>query len=228
RSGSGGTVLGAIRQTLANTHYRWLLAVFVPSGIAAAVPSTLVLFFIEDVLEAPADAGLFLVVYFVSGAAGMPLWVWLSRRIGKKSAWLLGMLMAVVAFAWAFGLAAGDVIAFAVICVLSGLALGADLALPPSILADVIDRDREAAGVRREGAYFGIWTLVSKANLALAAGIALPLLAMLGYEPGAPGAERSLALIYCLLPCVFKLASAALLWVAPLGAPAGGLELQGD
>lgn len=228
RSGSGGTVLGAIRQTLANTHYRWLLAVFVPSGIAAAVPSTLVLFFIEDVLAAPADSGLFLVVYFVSGAAGMPLWVWLSRRIGKKNAWLLGMLMAVVAFAWAFGLAAGDVIAFAVICVLSGLALGADLALPPSILADVIDRDREAAGVRREGAYFGIWTLVSKANLALAAGIALPLLAMLGYEPGAPGAERSLALIYCLLPCVFKLASAALLWVAPLGVPAGRLELQGD
>ena len=207
-------VIVSLKRALANRSYAWLLAVFVPSGIAAAIPSTLVLFFIEDVLDAPGSAGLFLVLYFVSGAAGMPFWVWLSRRVGKKYAWLVGMIFAVVAFAWAFGLGAGDVAAFAAICILSGLALGADLALPPSLLADVIDED--AAGGSKEGAYFGVWALATKLNLALAAGIALPLLDWLGYEPGVAGAERSLSIAYAILPCVFKLLSAAILWASPL------------
>lgn len=185
---ASGGVLAALGRAAANRGYRWLLAVFVPSGIAAAIPATLVLFFIDDVLEAPGAAGLFLVLYFVSGAAGMPFWVWLARRIGKKNAWLVGMLFAVAAFVWAFGLGRGDVVAFAAVCVLSGLALGADLALPPSLLADVIDDGATASGARDEGAYFGVWALATKANLALA---------------------------YALVPCAFKLVSAAILWRAP-------------
>ena len=69
-------------------------------------------------------------------------------------------------------LGAGDTTAFTVICVLSGIALGADLALPPSLLADVIGR---RGRMEATGSYFGLWTLATKLNLALAAGIALPL-----------------------------------------------------
>ena len=108
----------------------------------------------------------------------MPLWVWLARRIGKERAWLVSMGLSVAAFCWAFLLGQGDAAAFAAVCAMSGLALGADLALPPSILADVIDRGRRGAGaLAGEGSYFGLWNLVTKANLALAAGIALPVLA---------------------------------------------------
>jgi Na+/melibiose symporter-like transporter len=210
----------AVAAPLANPGFRHLLAVFVLSGVAAAVPSTLVLFFIADVLQAPHLSGLFLVLYFVAGAAGIPLWVRLSRRIGKRPAWLAGMLLAVVAFVWAYALGPGDVVAFGAICVLSGVALGADLALPASILADVIDRDRRGAGESSAGSYFGIWNLATKANLAIAAGIALPALAALGYAPGEAGAARALAFVYCVLPCVLKLGSAAVLWLVPVRQPA--------
>ena len=217
---AAGGLSQALAAPLANPGFRHLLAVFVLSGVAAAVPSTLVLFFIADVLQAPHLSGLFLVLYFVAGAAGIPLWVRLSRRIGKRSAWLAGMLLAVVAFVWAYALGPGDVVAFGAICVLSGVALGADLALPASILADVIDRDRRGAGASSAGSYFGIWNLATKANLAIAAGIALPALAALGYAPGEGGAARSLALVYCVLPCALKLGSAAVLWLGPVRRPA--------
>lgn len=210
----------ALAAPLANPGFRHLLAVFVLSGVAAAVPSTLVLFFIADVLQAPHLSGLFLVLYFVAGAAGIPLWVRLSRRIGKRGAWVAGMLLAVVAFVWAYALGPGDVVAFGAICVLSGVALGADLALPASILADVIDRDRRGAEASSAGSYFGIWNLATKANLAIAAGVALPALAALGYAPGEGGAARSLALVYCVLPCLLKLGSAAVLWLVPVRQPA--------
>ena len=199
---------------LADPLFRRLLATFMANGIASAIPATLVLFYIADVLQAEAQQGLFLALYFVAGAAGMPLWVKLSARLGKARAWGMAMVVAIVAFVWAAFLGPGDATAFAAICVLSGLALGADLALPPSLLADVIGRDGR---MHATGAYFGLWTLATKLNLALAAGIALPLLGAFGYSPGTrdPAAIHALALIYAAAPCVLKLgAIGALYWFA--------------
>jgi GPH family glycoside/pentoside/hexuronide:cation symporter len=203
---------------LRHREFRWLLAVLIPSGIAGAIPATLILFFVEDVLGTPRLSGAFLVAYFVAGALSMPGWVAISRRTGKKNAWLLGMLLAVAAFVWAFALGNGDVMPFAIVCVMSGVAYGAELALPPSILADVVDRD--ARERKANGAYFGLWQMIEKLNLAAAAGIALPLVALLGYQPGLGGGTLALSTSYALLPCAIKLVSIAILWAAPLDQPA--------
>jgi Na+/melibiose symporter-like transporter len=66
----------------------------------------------------------------------------------------------------------------------------------------------------RAGACFGWWNFVTKANLALAAGLSLPLLAALGYAPGArdASATAALAVVYAGLPVVLKLGAVALLW----------------
>ncbi len=185
----------------ASRRFRRLLAVFALNGIASAIPATLFLFFVADVLGLEQKSGLFLSVYFVSAALALPLWVRLAAGIGKRRAWLASMLLAITAFVWAYTLGSGDLWAFALISAASGAALGADLALPPALLADAIEADN-AGGA--EGAYFGIWNLVTKLNLALAAGLALPLLEWLGYRPGLAGAGAALAAMYCLLPCALK------------------------
>lgn len=201
---------------LREARFRWLLAVFAVNGIAAAIPATLFLFFATDRLQLPSQAGLFLVAYFISAAIALPVWATVSAAIGESRAWLIAMLLSVVVFVWTTQLDAGALLPFALICVLSGVALGADLALPPALLAGVI----AAAGHsgEREGAYFGLWTFTTKMNLALAAGISLPLLSWLGYVPGQASEEglRALMIAYAILPCVLKLAAAALLWRAPL------------
>lgn len=208
---AAGHWLRAMAAPLSRRSFRRLAAVFLLNGIAAAIPATLVLFFVDDVLAAPHLAGAFLGVYFLAGAAGMPLWVAASRRLGKGPAWMASMLLAVAAFFWACSVGPGDAGAFFVICALSGLALGGDLALAPSLLADVIAEEEGPQG-RAAGAYFGIWNFLNKLNLALAAGIALPLLAWLGYQPGAAqDGTGALALVYALLPSALKLAAAALL-----------------
>ena len=193
--------------------FRRLLAVFLLNGIASAVPATLVLFFIRDRLQAPAFEPLFLASYFAAGALSMPLWVRLVQRLGLARTWQVGMLLAVAAFAWAALLGAGDVAAFTAVCIASGIALGADLALPGALLAGVIQH--AGHGGRLEGRYFGWWNFATKLNLALAAGIALPLLAAFGYQPGARDAQalQALTIAYCLLPCALKLAAASLLHV---------------
>jgi glycoside/pentoside/hexuronide:cation symporter, GPH family len=196
----------------ANAAFRRLIAVFVVNGIASAVPATLVLFFIRDKLALDAYEPLFLFSYFAAGALSMPLWVRLVPKFGLAKLWLAGMLLAIAAFVWAATLGSGYLAGYLAVCVASGLALGADLALPSAMLAGVVQRAGHSG--HSEGAYFGWWNFATKLNLALAAGVALPMLAAFGYSPGArdDDALAALTLAYCLLPCALKLLAAALLW----------------
>jgi Na+/melibiose symporter-like transporter len=195
-------------------EFRQLLGVFLLNGVASAVPATLVLFFVQDRIEAPsALQPWFLSVYFVAGAVSLPLWLKAIAQWGLPRAWLLGMGMSVVTFAGVSLLEAGDAWLFVLACALSGLALGADLAVPAAMLNGLIDR----LGFRgqAEGAFMGWWSLAGKLNLALAAGCALPLLGLWGYAPGQPTAQglQALTLAYVVLPCALKLCAAASLYL---------------
>lgn len=190
--------------------FRALLAVYALNALASAVPATLVLFYVRDVLQAgERTAGALLGLYFVAAALAMPLWVRVVARAGEVAAWCAGMLLSVLAFAGTAALGPGDVAAFALVCAASGLALGADLVVAPTLLAQL---QRRHSGAADPGLWFGWWTLVGKLALALAAGLALPLLQALGYRPGA-GGEGVSALVwtYAALPCAIKLAALGLL-----------------
>jgi Na+/melibiose symporter-like transporter len=203
-----------------NPAFRRLMAVFILSGLASAMPATLVLFFIQDRLGAAAMEPVFLATYFVAAALSMPLWMRAVQHLGLARTWLAGMVLASITFIWASTLGTGDVWGFVLVCALSGLALGTDLALPSAILAGLI-QDRGHQG-QREGAYFGWWNLAGKLNLALAAGLALPLLGWLGYTPGTHHSDGLLALTwaYAVIPCIIKLIAAVLLYVFFVRRPA--------
>ena len=208
-------------QPFRQAAFRRLLAVFVLNGIASAVPATLVLFFVQDRLQAPAHLeGAFLGAYFVSAALAIPLWLRLVPRLGLARTWLCGMGLSIAVFLWATLLGAGQSGAFFLVCALSGAALGTDLALPGALLAGVIAKNRQPHSAA--GSYFGWWNFATKLNLALAAGLALPLLALFGYSPGSrdPQALQALSLAYGLLPCVLKAAAATALYLLVIRQPA--------
>lgn len=194
---------------LANPDFARFVPGYLLNGVAAALPATLVIFFIDDVLKLASHSGLFLVIYFLSGALGLPLWVRLAKRIGTLDAWLLSMGLSIAAFIGAFWLGAGDLVGYALVCAMSGLALGADLALPPALVADMIDGDPAP----QPGAYYGLMSFFAKLTLALAAGLALPLLDLWGYEPGGDQLF-ALSATYALLPIVMKLGALAWFWRA--------------
>jgi Na+/melibiose symporter-like transporter len=187
--------------------FRRLAILLFLNGLAIALAATLSLFYIADVLQAEPYSGGFLALYFISGAASLPLWLYLARRMGRPKAWMLGSALAVAGFVWAVQLGAGDLLPYMAICLLAGAALGADLALPAAIAADTIPPQDQGL----TGGYFGIWSLINKAVLALAAGMALPLLAWFGYQPGATTGTTSLAVLYAGVPCLIKLTTLALL-----------------
>jgi len=183
------------------------------SLLASSIPAVLVLFFIRDRLMAESQSGLFLGLYFAAGLLGMPLWVRAARAWGHAKAWQVSMLLAMAAFVWAFQLQAGQTTAFAIICVASGVALGAELVLPPAMLALHVNAQGQQ---HMASSQFAVLALLGKLALAIAAGTTLPLLQKAGYTPAATNAEQALfalSFTYALVPCVLK------------GMAAGGLIL---
>ena len=193
--------------------FAWFFGAYGLSMLASSIPGVLVLLFIRDRLGAEQLTGLFLVIYFLAGVLGMPVWQRVSVSLGKQKTWLLAMGVAVASFVWADRLQAGDTVAYGIICLLSGLALGAELVLPPSIISDLIDRN----GAEHDtGSLFAIMHFLSKLALALASGGAFLLLDRFGYVPGQALDGHSLAMlsaVYALVPCIIKAAAAAVVFV---------------
>jgi GPH family glycoside/pentoside/hexuronide:cation symporter len=197
-----------LRLLAGNRPLRRLLLAYVVNGTANGLPATLFVLFVAQVLEARELTGPLLAIYFAAGIVALPAWVWLARRVGKTRAWTASLVLACLSFVWVPLLGAGDALLFGIVCVVSGLCLGADLTLPASIQADVVALDREAGGGERAGLFFGLWGMATKIALALAVGIAFPLLDLVGFAATADNdrtALLTLALLYGGLPVALKL-----------------------
>ena len=129
------------------------------------------------------------------------------------------MLWNCVVFAGVPLLGAGDTLLFLAISLLTGLCLGADLALPPAMQADVVDLDTARTRRQRAGLFFAIWGMATKLALAAAVGLAFPLLDLAGFsaDGGNDGAALfALAALYALAPVGFKLAAILLMRRYPI------------
>ncbi|MEL6168852.1 MAG: MFS transporter [Pseudomonadota bacterium] len=193
---------------------RRLLLIALVNATPVAISSTLFLFFVESRLAAPGWEGPLLLLFFLAAAASAPIWGRAAQHYGAKPVLLFGMVLSILAFGWAAALGAGDVVAFAVICIASGVALGADMTLLPAIFAARMARIAPNAGQA-----FGIWSFVSKFTLAFAAITLLPLLEASGFVSGQvnpDAALTTLTILYALLPCALKLIAIALLAATPI------------
>ena len=199
---------GGFSTALADPVVRQLLILAVLNTAPVAVSSTLFLFFVESRLQAPDMAGLLLILFFISAAISAPLWTFLAGRFGPRPVLLVAMIAAIVSFFYAFFLQSGQVNAFMLICIASGVTLGADLSILPAVFAKRLAVTKAQAAVG-----FGFWNFASKLSLALAAIIVLPALERFGYQPGMTNTQSGLLALsmgYAAVPCILKLGA---IWV---------------
>ena len=111
---------------------------------------------------------------------------------------------------WVFSLEPGNLWGFAAICLLSGLSVVADVALPASIQADIA-QDLSHKNGAVSGLLFALWGMLTKFALALAVGLALPTLGWLGWESQSALSLQGLLWLYAGVPVALKLV--ALYWL---------------
>ncbi len=203
-----------IFEVLGDFMARRLLLIALVNAAPLAVTSTLFLFFVESRLDAPGWEGPLLLLFFLSAALSAPVWGSLAARVGTKKTLLSAMILAVLSFAVAAFLGAGDTVPFAIVCLVSGAAVGADLTLLPALFAARLEK------ISPSGAQgFGLWSFVSKATLAIAAVSLLPALEASGFQPGGQNDPRALGMLtalYAILPCALKLLAISMVSVTEM------------
>lgn len=178
---------------------------FFLNNFANAIPATLFLFYVSLVMKSEELSGLLLLLYFGSGVLTLPLWVYLSKKISKKSAWLFSMSSASFFFFFVIFLGEGDIVYFSIITIFSGMSLGADIALPASIQADIAQKSTQKYG-EISGTLFGFFAMLTKLSLAFAVGITFTILGLFNFSADAPTPESLLvlSLLYGVLPVILK------------------------
>jgi Na+/melibiose symporter-like transporter len=144
----------------------------------------------------------------------------LTKRVEKHH--LLAATTAVQALAYGalvFAPAANFALTLTAV-VAVGIAMGAWLILPTSMLADIIDHGELATSERRSGSYVAVYNLAMKIGLALGVGLSFGLLDIVGYDPSAteysPADARNIRLLGYGLPALLFAATTGLLLKYPI------------
>ena len=217
-----GSFFEECRRLLANRPFVRLLSAWFINGLATGIPASLFLLYLEHALQASTtERSALTLVYFLAAVIAIPGWLIVSRIVGKHRAWCVAMIAACLAFVWVPLLGPGDILAFGVICLITGMSLGADLSLPPALQADVVDYDTLRSGRHRAGIFFALWGMSTKLAFAFAVGIALPSLAFFGFNTDGENDARAILAIsvgYALVPVILKVAAIYLIWGFPITA----------
>ncbi len=154
--------------TAKNGPFWWFIGAYSLVSLGYTILSGVLIFYAKYWLL---NEGLFTVMMgIVMGVLliSIPLWVWISGKIGKKEAFLIGIVVLIVSAAAIFFLPPTGGLFLFLLMGLAGIGTGAYFLFPYSILPEIIDYDELTSGTRREGAYFGIAFLIFKISIALA------------------------------------------------------------
>ncbi len=124
----------------------------------------------------------------------MVVWSYLSRRLGKKVIYLMGIPFTIVAELGLFLLQPGQVILMYLIAIVAGIGIATAYIVPWSMLPDVVDLDQLKTGERREGIFFALVVQLQKIGIALALFLVGRILDSAGYIPKSTGQQPDTAL----------------------------------
>jgi GPH family glycoside/pentoside/hexuronide:cation symporter len=213
--------VAGMRSTLANRPFRVMLGTFFLILLAGGINQMAMPYAFRYWLGAPDLIGSVVGIYLLASVASLPLWTWLAGRYGKDVAlrccigwavFVLGLLPVVFTPGMGFLRAAG-------MLVLAGIGNGGWAVIPVAITADIVDHDEVDSHARREGAFFGVWTLSMKLATATAAGVIGVVLQVVGYVANVdqtPAAVLGIRLLYGAVPAVIMLVALAVFWRFPL------------
>ncbi|MFZ5967692.1 MAG: MFS transporter [Bacillota bacterium] len=157
------------KKTLKNGPFKSVAFSYMFNNIASALMSNIGLHvFTYTFMLDNQDIAYIIGIQFMVSILSQPIWTLISRRLDKKPAMLLGLLISIVGCLIFFILVllkdtvTGSFLYFIPFSVSIGFGMGGLFTLPLSMAADTIDLDELNTGTRSEGMYYGCLTLFYK------------------------------------------------------------------
>ncbi|TVS12731.1 MAG: MFS transporter [Gammaproteobacteria bacterium] len=215
-------ILRNLNLMMRNGSFMVLFIGFTLMSLGTTMIGTLFMLFTTFAMDLERQAQPILLAYFALNIIGLPFWVWLSHRIGKREAWMLGTGVMAVTTPLYLLLAPGQIVPFVLITAVIGFAGGNFMALSMSMKADVVEIATRRSRDNIAGAYMAVWSLGAKATQAMAVGLSLPLLGFFGFDPRADNTQAEIdAVRYAisLLPPLLYLIAIAVIIRYPVSKP---------
>lgn len=174
---------GQFRTAMQNRPFMLLLGVKLTQLLGLAVFIAVLPFLFTRILKV-SDA--FLGLYFLfQGSlmlASQPVWVRISRRLGKRASFVVAAIIySASGLSWLLA-APGEPTAWILARgAVAGFGAGGTLLVGQAMLPDTMEHDYRLSGVRREGVLSGVYTTVEKVAFALGPALAGLLLGAAGY-----------------------------------------------
>jgi glycoside/pentoside/hexuronide:cation symporter, GPH family len=216
----GESLLKSLGDVFTNKPFLLLLAAWFSNSSAVAVMEAMLIYYYKYIFQDEGAVTLAMITLLVVTIATIPLWVWLAKKLSKRTTYVIGMtitLLAVVVFGF-LGDTLGQFGSLGIM-VIAGVGFSSHYVLPWSMAPDTIEFGYARSGVRREGVYYSIWTFMTALGGALAGFLVGQFLTLFGYVANAVQSSTSILgmrLLIGPLPAVLILLSNLALAFYPL------------
>ncbi|WP_071516101.1 MFS transporter [Geitlerinema sp. PCC 9228] len=168
-----------------NRPFLFVIGIYLFSWLAVQITATTLKYYVNSWMGL-SDTSFYTVAVTVQGTAMVMLSVWspLSRKLGKKTVYYMGIAMWVIAQGGLFFLQPGQVFLMYMLAVMAGLGVSTAYLIPWSMLPDVIELDELNTGQRREGVFYAFMVVLQKMGLALGLFLVGQALDLAGYVEG--------------------------------------------
>jgi glycoside/pentoside/hexuronide:cation symporter, GPH family len=165
-----------------NIPFLFVIGIYLCSWLAVQLTAGIIPYFVVNLMKLP-EIHISLVPLTVQGTAMSMLFVWnnVSRRMGKKAVYFMGMSSWLIAQIGLFFIQPGQTAFMYLLCVLAGVGVSCAYLVPWSMLPDIIELDELRTGQRREGIFYSFVVFIQKICLGLAVALMLESLGWAGY-----------------------------------------------
>ena len=177
-----------LKIVFSNRPYLFVIGIYLFSWLGVQVTATTIPYFVVNYMRLN-DSDVPSVMIAVQGTALLMLFVWsaLSKKIGKKIVYFLGMSLWIIAAGGLFFLQPGQIGLMYLMAIMAGFGVSTAYLVPWSLIPDVIDLDEFRTGQRREGIFYGFMVLLQKLGLALGIFLVGNALQSAGFQAAIPG-----------------------------------------
>jgi len=176
----------SLRAAARNRPFVFGLVIFLLTWVAVEILQATLLYFIKYVVQREAQNDLIMATIFVTAMLALPVWERVSRRWGKRWAYVAGIVFWAVVQIVLITLNPSTALGLILfMCVLAGIGVAAAHVLPWSIIPDAIEWGELQTGERHEGMFYSLVTLIRKVVTSIAILAVGLVLEFTGYVPNA-------------------------------------------
>ena len=172
----------SIRASMGNRPFLFSAAIYLFTWVSIDILQASILYFIIHVVNQENNNELIMASIFVIAMFALPLWTWVSRRLNKRIAYIIGVAFLATSLLVLVTLTPSTPLSYILIlCILAGIGVSAAHVMPWSIIPDAIEYDELKTGERHEGMFYSLISLSQKIASSFAIFMVSQVLGATGY-----------------------------------------------